>query len=80
MDRRADGLQFVEVTHFGPPLPHGVLEDDGIERSIFSVIIGADLTRQFEFAKSERVDHGTWWRILLHTGAARGAVARGGRP
>jgi Dyp-type peroxidase family len=45
-------------TSYGPPLPEGVLEDDGAERGIFFIFIGADLERQFEFVQSEWVSQG----------------------
>jgi Dyp-type peroxidase family len=45
-------------TVYGPLLPDGVLEDDGAERGIFFVFIGADLQRQFEFVQSQWVNQG----------------------
>jgi Dyp-type peroxidase family len=45
-------------TAYGPMLPDGTLEDDGAERGIFFVFIGADLKRQFEFVQSEWVSQG----------------------
>jgi Dyp-type peroxidase family len=47
-------------TVYGPLLPDGVLEDDGSDRGIFFVFIGADLKRQFEFVQSEWVNQGTF--------------------
>jgi Dyp-type peroxidase family len=47
-------------TVYGPPMAEGVLEDDGVERGIFFVFIGADLKRQFEFVQSEWVNQGTF--------------------
>src|SRR5260221_4859750 len=44
----------------GPLLPEGVLEDDGAERGIIFVFIGASLSRQFEFVQSEWVNQGTF--------------------
>lgn len=40
-------------TSYGPMLPDGVLDDDGVDRGIVFVFIGAHLKRQFEFAKSQ---------------------------
>jgi Dyp-type peroxidase family len=40
-------------TAYGPPLPEGVLEDDGVDRGIMFAFIGAHLKRQFEFVQSE---------------------------
>jgi Dyp-type peroxidase family len=45
-------------TTYGPLLPEGVLEDDGAERGIFFVFIGANLERQFEFVQREWVNQG----------------------
>jgi Dyp-type peroxidase family len=45
-------------TAYGPLLPEGSVEDDGAERGIFFVFIGADLKRQFEFVQSEWVNQG----------------------
>jgi len=38
---------------YGPPLPEGVLEDDGVDRGIVFTWLGASLARQFEFIKSQ---------------------------
>jgi Dyp-type peroxidase family len=40
-------------TSYGPPLPDGVLEDDGLERGLMFAFVGANLGRQFEFVQSE---------------------------
>ena len=40
-------------TAYGPPLPDGVLEDDGVERGLMFAFVGANLGRQFEFVQSE---------------------------
>jgi Dyp-type peroxidase family len=45
-------------TAYGPMLPHGVMEDDGVDRGIVFLFIGADLERQFEFVKKEWVNDG----------------------
>ena len=47
-------------THYGPPLPDGVLEDDGADRGLIFVFIGAHLRRQFEFVQSEWVNNGVF--------------------
>lgn len=47
-------------TTYGPPLPAGVLEDDGADRGLVGVFIGAHLERQFEFIKSEWVNDGNF--------------------
>ena len=43
-------------TAYGPPLPEGVLDDDGVDRGIVFAFIGADLARQFEFVQKEWVN------------------------
>ncbi len=45
-------------TAYGPELPEGVLEDDGIDRGLMFAFIGAHLGRQFEFVQSEWVNGG----------------------
>jgi Dyp-type peroxidase family len=45
-------------TSYGPLLPPGVLEDDGAERGLAFVFVGAQLERQFEFVQSEWVKDG----------------------
>jgi Dyp-type peroxidase family len=47
-------------TTYGPPLPAGVLDDDGAERGIVFVFIGAHLDRQFEFVKSQWLNDGNF--------------------
>jgi len=36
-------------TSYGPPLPDGLFEDDGVDRGLMFAFIGAHLGRQFEF-------------------------------
>ena len=45
-------------TSYGPMLPDGVLEDDGIDRGIIFVFAGAHLKRQFEFVKTQWLNDG----------------------
>ncbi len=45
-------------TSYGPPLPDGVTEDDGIDRGIIFVFAGAHLKRQFEFVKTQWLNDG----------------------
>jgi Dyp-type peroxidase family len=45
-------------TRYGPPLPEGVLEDDGVDRGTMFAFVGAHLKRQFEFVQSEWVGGG----------------------
>ncbi|WP_371781953.1 Dyp-type peroxidase [Streptosporangium subroseum] len=48
-------------TAYGPPLPEGVLEDDGAERGLMFAFVGAHLGRQFEFAQSEWMNDGVFF-------------------
>ncbi|MGW4942115.1 Dyp-type peroxidase [Actinoplanes sp. NPDC004185] len=45
-------------TSYGPPLPDGVLDDDGQDRGIIFVFAGAHLGRQFEFVKTQWLNDG----------------------
>jgi Dyp-type peroxidase family len=45
-------------TTYGPPLPEGVREDDGADRGIVFVFIGAHITRQFEFVQTQWINQG----------------------
>lgn len=40
-------------TSYGPVLPQGVMEDDGVDRGLMFAFVGANLGRQFEFVQSE---------------------------
>jgi Dyp-type peroxidase family len=40
-------------TAYGPPLPDGVLDDDGAARGLMFAFVGANIGRQFEFVQSE---------------------------
>jgi Dyp-type peroxidase family len=46
---------------YGPMLPKGVLEDDGADRGILFVCLQAQLSRQFEFVKTEWIDDGNFY-------------------
>ena len=45
-------------TSYGPMLPEGALDDDGVERGIIFVFAGAHLKRQFEFVKTQWLNDG----------------------
>ncbi len=45
-------------TSYGPPLPEGVLDDDGADRGIVFVFAGTHLARQFEFVKGQWLNDG----------------------
>jgi Dyp-type peroxidase family len=48
-------------TSYGPPLPEGVLEDDGLDRGLMFAFVGANLGRQFEFVQSEWMNDGSFF-------------------
>jgi Dyp-type peroxidase family len=49
-------------TNYGPPLPEGVLEDDGVQRGGVFLLIGTHIKRQFEFVQSQWVTDGDFIR------------------
>jgi Dyp-type peroxidase family len=58
-------------TSYGPMLPEGVLEDDGADRGIIFVFVGAHLKRQFEFVKTQWINDG----IFIGTPAEKDPLA-----
>ncbi len=73
-------------TNYGPPLPDGVLEDDGVERGGVFLLIGAHLKEQFEFVQSQWVtngnfiNHGTEQDPIIGSGSADGVFTIPKRP
>ena len=61
-------------TSYGPPLPDGVLEDDGQDRGIVFVFAGSHIKRQFEFVKTQ------WLNDGIFIGAPQEADPLVGRP
>ena len=61
-------------TNYGPPLPEGVMEDDGLDRGGVFLFMGAHIKRQFEFIQSQWITdgnfigHGTEQDPLLNNG------------
>ncbi len=43
---------------YGPHLPDGILEDDGVDRGLVNLFIQADIERQFEFVQKEWMQGG----------------------
>jgi Dyp-type peroxidase family len=58
-------------TAYGPPLPEGVLEDDGIDRGLMFAFVGAHLGRQFEFVQSQWINDG----VFFGAGDAKDPIA-----
>lgn len=48
-------------TAYGPMLPEGVLEDDGVDRGIVFAFVGASIGRQFEFVQSQWINDGIFF-------------------
>jgi Dyp-type peroxidase family len=48
-------------TSYGPPLPNGILEDDGVDRGLMFAFVGAHLGRQFEFVQSEWMNNASFF-------------------
>ena len=48
-------------TAYGPPLPEGVTEDDGVDRGLMFAFVGAHIRRQFEFVQSEWINDGVFF-------------------
>ncbi|GAA2332475.1 hypothetical protein [Dactylosporangium salmoneum] len=63
-------------TVYGPPLPDGVLDDDGVDRGIMFAFVGAHLGRQFEFVQSEWINDG----VFFGADGARDPIAGRHRP
>jgi hypothetical protein len=45
-------------TNYGPQMLDRVMEDDGLDRGLCFVFVGASLTRQFEFVQAQWVNDG----------------------
>jgi Dyp-type peroxidase family len=48
-------------TSYGPILPEGIMEDDGLARGLMFAFVGANLSRQFEFVQSEWMNDGAFF-------------------
>jgi len=83
-----DGLDFGNVnirrmirrgTAYGPLLPEGALEDDGADRGLCFVFIGAHLKRQYEFVQTEWVNNGIFFGAPAETDPLVGPNDKGGQ-
>lgn len=48
-------------TSYGPLLPEGVFEDDGIDRGLAFIFVGSRLDRQFEFVQNEWINDSSFF-------------------
>jgi len=48
-------------TSYGPELPEGVLDDDGMDRGLMFAFVGAHLGRQFEFVQADWMNDSTFF-------------------
>jgi Dyp-type peroxidase family len=48
-------------TAYGPPLPEGVVVDDGADRGLMFAFVGAHIGRQFEFVQSQWINDGVFF-------------------
>ncbi|HET9713957.1 MAG TPA: Dyp-type peroxidase [Pyrinomonadaceae bacterium] len=48
-------------TAYGPPLPEGILIDDGADRGLMFAFVGAHIGRQFEFVQSQWINDGVFF-------------------
>jgi len=48
-------------TAYGPPLPEGIMVDDGADRGLMFAFVGAHLGRQFEFVQSQWINDGVFF-------------------
>ena len=66
-------------TSYGPPLPEGVLDDDGVDRGIVFVFVGTHLDRQFEFVKTQWLNDGVFIGAPEESDPLVGSAGGGGR-
>jgi Dyp-type peroxidase family len=48
-------------TSYGPELPEGIVDDDGVDRGLMFAFVGAHLGRQFEFVQAEWMNDSTFF-------------------
>jgi hypothetical protein len=59
---------------YGPPLPPGVSEDDGVDRGLVFLAYCASISRQFEFVQREWINDGN----VVGAGHTTDPIAGGG--
>lgn len=60
-------------TSYGPELPDGVLDDDGVDRGLMFAFVGAHLGRQFEFVQSEWMNDSSFFGATVGKDPIAGA-------
>jgi Dyp-type peroxidase family len=61
-------------TSYGPPLPEGVFEDDGVDRGLMFAFVGAHLGRQFDFVQSEWMNNSEFFSGAVGKDPVAGAA------
>ena len=64
-------------TAYGPPLPEGVTEDDGVDRGLMFAFVGAHIRRQFEFVQSEWINDGVFFGAGKDKDPVAGSIGPG---
>jgi Dyp-type peroxidase family len=64
-------------TAYGPLLPEGALEDDGVDRGLMFAFVGAYLGRQFEFVQSQWINDGIFFGANSDKDPIVGAIQTG---
>lgn len=64
-------------TAYGPPLPEGVIEDDGADRGLMFAFVGAHIRRQFEFVQSEWINDGVFFGAAKDKDPVVGSIGPG---
>lgn len=64
-------------TAYGPLLPEGALEDDGLDRGLMFAFVGANIGRQFEFVQSQWINDGIFFGANADKDPIIGAVQPG---
>ena len=65
-------------TSYGPPLPPGMVEDDGVDRGLMFAFVGAHPGRQFEFVQSEWMNDASFFSGGTTTDPIAGATGADG--
>lgn len=64
-------------TAYGPPLPDGVIKDDGVDRGLMFAFVGAHIRRQFEFVQSEWINDGVFFGAGKDKDPVAGSIGPG---